>query len=663
MDNNNKWFIKRATTGVRIYFIVIAVFVAVSFLRGEFYVGIVEFLILGVLGIHYKYNKKEKQRQITNYIEDLTFHLDNATRDTMLHFPLPMLMMSLSGTVIWYNRRFLDIVGEEILEKQIQTVFPSIQLLKILEQKNDISLFLEHDGKHYEIVGNVVNYTEKESKNYSIVLYWIDRTEEVSNKKLYNDNKVLSCELMIDNLEDLMKNTPEENRAALTAAIDQKISGWMNKIGGISRKYDKDKFHIIFENKNLQGVIDSKFDILDIAHEIQVGNKIPVTLSIGIGKGETAHDSDVYAKAAIDMALGRGGDQVVIKDNDNFRYFGGRSESFEKITKVKPRVVAYALRELVDSADTVFIMGHKNPDADSLGAAIGLSRMIRNRGTKAFIIVGQILGSFNEIINSFDNDEAYRETFISESDAMQMYDNNSLLIIVDTHNPDIVESKKLLESITDRVLIDHHRRGEKFISDTVLSYHEPYASSTCEMITEIIQYMEEHPSLSINEAQALYAGIAIDTKNFTAKTGVRTFEAASFLRRMGVDTAAVKLMFQSNLEEYIKRSKIVAGAEIYKNGIAISAWDEDEPQPNVITSIASDELLSIMGITTSFVLCRSGDTIFVSGRSLGTYNVQIILEQLGGGGHMTVAGAQLADTKMNAAVELLKEVIDKTIEE
>lgn len=260
---DNKRFITRATTGVRIYFIVISVFTAIAFFTGEYYVGAVELAILIVLAIHYLYNKKEKQQLITSYIEDLTFHLDNATRDTMLHFPLPMLMISLSGNVIWYNRRFLQITGEEILEKQIQDVFPNIHLLKILEQKNDISLDVEHDGRHYQVIGNIVNYNEKDSKKYSVVLYWIDRTNEYETAKKYDEDKAISCELMIDNLEDLIKNTPEEARASLTAAIEKKISEWIGVVGGISRKYEREKYHIVFENKNLSKIIDSKFDLID----------------------------------------------------------------------------------------------------------------------------------------------------------------------------------------------------------------------------------------------------------------------------------------------------------------------------------------------------------------------------------------------------------------
>ncbi|MCK9479453.1 MAG: DHH family phosphoesterase [Firmicutes bacterium] len=661
MTDSNKGFIKRTTSGIRIYFTIIAVFTGLSFLTKNFLVGAVELIILIVLAIHYMHNKKERQRLVTSYIENLTFHLDNAARDTMLHFPLPMLMITLSGNIIWYNKEFLKIADEDILDKQIQAVFPNFHLLKILEQKNNISINLEHDGKQYEIVGNIVHRPEKDSKKYAIVLYWIDRTKEHEIVKKYDDDRPISCELMLDNLEDLMKSTPEEAQAGLSAAIGKKINEWLGKTGGILRKYEKDKYHIMFENKNLSKIIDSKFDILDGMHEIQLGNKLPVTLSIGIGKGESIQKSDSYAKAAIDMALGRGGDQAVIKDDENFRFFGGRSEGYEKATKVKPRVVAYALRELIDSAGIVFIMGHKTPDPDSLGAAIGISKLVKNRSKKAYIVLGQTSGSYNRYIETLRQNDEFQGVFISDAEAMQLYDKNSLLVIVDTHSVDIVESPKLLDAIKDKVLIDHHRRGENFISDTALSYHEPFASSTCEMITEIIQYMEEHSTLSISEAQALYAGIAIDTKNFTVKTGVRTFEAASFLRQIGVDTTAVRRMFQSDLDEYVKRAKIVSSAKVYKQGIAISSWNEDVAQPNLIASISSDELLNIAGISASFVLCKDGEGIHISGRSLGDFNVQLVLERLGGGGHMTVAGAQITPSSMSQAITLLKESIDKTL--
>ena len=289
---DNKGFIKRTMAGVRIYFVVITVFTAISFFTGNYYLGAVELAILAALGIHYLYIKKEKQRLITSYIEDLTFHLDNATKDTMLHFPLPMVMISLLGNVIWYNRRFYKIVGEEILEKQIQTVFPNLQLLKILEQKNNISFDLEHSGRYYQVVGNIVSYNEKDDKNnYSIVLYWIDRTEEYKTKQAYANDKMVSCELMVDNLEDLMKNTPDEAHASLTAEIEKKITEWLGLMGGIARKYEKDKYHIVFENKSLENNRESKFEIIDSAHEIQVGNKIPVTLSMYWERRKT------YAKA------------------------------------------------------------------------------------------------------------------------------------------------------------------------------------------------------------------------------------------------------------------------------------------------------------------------------------------------------------------------------
>jgi len=658
----NKRFITKLMMGVRIYFVVIAMFIIVTIMAGQYYVAAGEIIVAGLLSVYYITNKKTKQQQIASYIENLTFHLDNATKDSMINFPLPMTVLSLSGTVLWCNRRFSDIAGANVIEQAIQSVVPDVQILKILENKNDISIFVEHNNKYYQVVGNVVEFMEKQAKNYSIVLYWIDRTLERENLEKFEKVQAISCVLMVDNFEDLLKNTPDAEHAHLSATIEQMINGWVSEICGVARKYEKDKYYIVFQNQNLDKAIEKKFDILDKAHEIIVGNKIPVTLSIGIGKGDSICKSDAFARASIDMALGRGGDQVVIKDTEHFRFFGGHSESFEKNTKVKPRVVAFALRELIDQASEVFVMGHRHADADSIGASIGICRMAINRGVMPHIVSGPIFGVAKGLLNSVEADEGYKDLVITEAQALQMYSPNSLLIVVDTHNPSYTESPKLLHLVEDIVLIDHHRRGTEFIEDAVLTYHEPYASSASEMVTEIIQYMEETPKISPNEAQALYSGITLDTKNFSLKTGVRTFEAASFLRRMGVDTTAVRRIFQNDIETYVKKARIVSNAEIYREIIAISVWNEEEQQANLITSQAADELLNISGISASFVLCKHDDKIIISGRSLGNFNVQIVLEVLGGGGHMTVAGAQIQDITMNRAVEMLKEAIDKVEE-
>jgi len=659
---DNKRFFTKLIMGVRIYFVVIAMFAIATIIAGQYYVATGEIIVAAALSVYYITNKKTKQQQIASYIENLTFHLDNATKDSMINFPLPMMVLSLSGTVMWCNRKFSDIVQANAIEQPIQAVVPDVQILKILENKNDISIFVDHNDKYYQVVGNVVEFMDKQAKNYSIVLYWIDRTLERENLKKFENVQAISCVLMVDNYEELLKNTPDTEHAHLSATIEQMINGWVSGICGVARKYEKDKYYVIFQNQNLDEAIEKKFDILDKVHEISVGNKIPVTLSIGIGKGDSICKSDAFARASVDMALGRGGDQVVIKDSEHFRFFGGHSESFEKNTKVKPRVVAYALRELIDQASEVFIMGHRNADADSMGASIGLCRMVLNRGVRPYIVSSPIHGVAKGLLNSVENDEGYKELVISEAQALQMYSDNSLLIVVDTHNPSYTESPKLLNLIEDIVLIDHHRRGTEFIDDAVLTYHEPYASSASEMVTEIIQYMDENPKISASEAQALYSGITLDTKNFTLKTGVRTFEAASFLRRMGVDTTAVKRIFQNDIGTYIKKARIVSNAEIYKEIIAISVWNEEEQQANLITSQAADELLNISGITASFVLCKNDDKVIISGRSLGNFNVQIVLEILGGGGHMTVAGAQLQGISMNRAVEMLKNAIDKVEE-
>jgi len=656
----NKRFISNIMIGVRIYFVVIVLFIIATIFTGNYFVAAGELIILSALGFYYNTNKKAKQKQITNYIENLTFHLDNATKDSMIHFPLPMTVLNLTGNIIWYNKKFSDIINENVFEKAIQDIIPEIEILKILENKNDISLFVTHNDRYYQIVGNVIEFMQKQTKIFSIVLYWIDKTSERDSLIAAENSKALSCILMVDNYDDLIKNTPDSEAAKLSSIIKQEINKWVSKMDAVVREYEKDKYYIVFENTNLKKMIDDKFDILDSAHEISVGNKIPVTLSIGIGKGENIKQSDEFARASIDMALGRGGDQVVVKDSAQFRFFGGHSEGIEKNTRVKARVVAYALRELIDQVSDVFITGHNSPDVDCIGAAVGLYTMAKNRGSNAYIVLGSHFGVTTKIIDYCMQDEKYSNAFITEAQAMQIISANSLVIVVDTHNPSYVDCSKLLTATKNIVLIDHHRRGTSFIENLSLTYHEPYASSASEMVTEIIQYMEENPKLSVAEAQAIYAGIVLDTKNFSVKTGIRTFEAASFLRRMGVDTVAVKRLFQNDLSMYVKKAKIVSNAQLYKKNIAISVWEEKEEQPNVIASQAADELLNISDVNASFVLCVKDDTIIISGRSVGTYNVQIVLEQLGGGGHLTVAGAQLKGVGINNAMNMLKEAIDKS---
>ena len=659
MDIKKRYFINPTTdTGISTLALLCVPFVLLFL--GHYYVAGAMFFIALCIVLWQMRSAKLRQKDIVNYIEAVTLHVDNATKDSLLNFPLPMVVMGLDGEIVWHNDNFSKLVGgENCYQKAIDKVIPDINILRIIDDKSNIRFDTEVGNKFFEVVGNIVEAGENE---FSIVLYFIDRTNERTTVQTLQDTKSACCILMIDNYDELMKNTEDNRRAGLSAVMERKISEWAEENKAVLTKYEKDKFYVIMENQYLNEQIERKFDILDILHEIDEGNKIPATISMGVGiNGTSIQENDKFANAAIDMALGRGGAQVVIKNEEKFTFFGGHSQELEKRTKVKPRVVAFALRELVLQTEGVYIMGHKNADADVVGSAVALAKVIRNMGVEVHIVLDRFTCQATKLLATFDNDPMYEGVFVTGSEAMNISSKKALLIVVDTHKEDFVESERLLEKMEQVVVIDHHRKAAEAIKDAALMYHEPYASSTAEMVTEIVQYMEENTSLGVLEAQALFAGIVIDTKNFTFKTGVRTFEAASFLRRIGVDTIAVKRLFQSDMEQYIKKSQIVSEAIIYNGNIAIAKYEGIVENYGVLISQAADELLSISGIAASFVMCKDGDKILISGRSLGVVNVQVILEELGGGGHMAVAGAQV-EGEFDDVIVLLEQAIDKNIE-
>ncbi|MDK2798788.1 MAG: cyclic-di-AMP phosphodiesterase [Clostridiales bacterium] len=662
---DNKKFYRILIPGVSVYLWIIFIFIGVLVFYKHWLIAAIAFLIFCYLLYYNARSKYLKTREITKYIENLTFHVDSATKDTLLHFPLPMVVLHLDGIIAWYNSSFGKIFeGEELFEKPIQSFIKDIQISKLIEDQHNISFNFTYKERYYHILGNVVKIDSVPDANYMIVLYWIDHTELKNLKSKYRDEKMIESIIMIDNYEEVMQSTDDAYRPQVLADIDRRLTSWVSFTGGVLKKFERDKYIFIFEHKYLNKFEEKKFDILDSIREINIGNKIPVTLSIGIGlNGDTIAQNDAYARAAIDIALGRGGDQVVIKDGDQLKFYGGKTKELEKQTRVKARVVAYALRELISQAEQVIIMGHQNGDIDSVGASIGLYRGVKNKGKVGYIVLNSFNPTVHNLLSRLEKVEEYHDVFISRSQAIDMVTDKTLVIVVDTHRTSFTECPELLQKTDHIVVIDHHRRGVEFIENAVLTYHEPYASSTCEMVTEILQYMEEKVKLSTLEAEALYAGITVDTKHFSFKTGVRTFEAASFLRRAGVDTTSVKQLFQNDLDTFIARADIVKAAEIFRDNIAISVCPENIKNAQLIVAQAADELLNIMGITASFVMCKVNDEIIISGRSLGDINVQVILEKLGGGGHLTVAGAQLADVSVESAREQLKMAIDKYFDE
>lgn len=647
-----------------VYVIIAGVFAVISaFLNVHF--AFFEILIVAGMVVYESFRSAKHKKVFLQYVEELGFCLNGTTAEEVIHFPAPMAITSVGGSINWYNREFTDMIGQtEILDRLIQDLIPDIQLSKFIEGNGAGAMELNCGDRRYMVTGQVISDRSDTLTNNLLALYFIDKTEECAALRLREEERMVECIVIIDNYDEVLKETPDTNHGTLIGEIEHMVNEWVASGRGVSRKYENGKFLVLFEERCFAEILSHKFDILNKVREINLQNKIPVTLSIGVGRlGADFEENDRFARLALDMALGRGGDQAVLKDAEGFSFYGAKTREVEKKTKVRARVVAHALRELIDQSDKVVIMGHTGGDMDSLGAAIGLFRAVKNRRKNAFIVLNKAALNAKQMLQMFEKIPEYDEGIITGEQALNLYDHNTLVIVVDTHRPSSVETPELLKQASDIVLIDHHRRGEEFLDNAVLSYHEPYASSTCEMVTEILQYIQENEKLSVREAEALYTGIFMDTKGFTFKTGVRTFEAAAYLRRLGVDTIEVRRMMRSDLDMYIKKAEIIRSAQIYRENIAISYFDSEHKDLQIIVAQAADELLNINGIEAAFVLARSNGRVIISGRSLDNVNVQVILEKLGGGGHITIAGAQLEQCTLNIAEQMLKDAIDEVMSE
>lgn len=608
------------------------------------------------------YQIRFQEKSFVKYIEELDFCLSSHTRGTLVNYPAPLVITELSGEITWFNEKFSAMLkNDNLFNLPIQELLPDIQLTKFIESDESVKFTAEINDGFYEVWGNAV-YSQDSGESGLIIIYFIDKTEERKANVLRENERLTECLVIIDNYDEVLKETPDSNHGTLLGEIEQRIAQWAASGNGVLRKYERDKTIVMFQQKSFKAVMENKFDILNQVRDINLENKIPVTLSIGIGTGGSdIAETDKFARLALDMALGRGGDQVVIRDSENFNFYGAKTREVEKRTKVKARVVAHALRELVDHSTSVMIMGHKNADMDSLGAAVGLCKAVRSRGKNAFIAVNKSETGIRRMIDELEKNEYYEDTFITAEQALNMYNQDTLLIVVDTHRPGMVESEELLRHAENVVLIDHHRRSEDFIENAVLTYHEPYASSTCEMITEILQYLQDSDRLSQMEAEILYAGIFLDTKGFVFKTGVRTFEAAAYLRRLGVNTINVRRFFKSDFKSYTQKAEIIKEAQIYRDDIAVAEAIGDDAEFPIVAAQAADELLNIAGVEASFVIALHKGRILISGRSLDSINVQVILERLGGGGHITIAGTQLEGVELEEAENLLKQAIDAVV--
>jgi c-di-AMP phosphodiesterase-like protein len=660
MDNKYNNF----SVNNKIYMVTMALLICIIFYYGHNQAGIITLGVYGILVVYNIYNSKVKKSEWKKFIENFSSKLDIATTSTLVKLPFPLIIIGFTGNILWYNQSVITMLeGEDLLNKNIKDIIKELNLKQLLEGKKNIIPNIKIKDNYYEIYSNIVDTNEnKNIKDKIMLLYFYDTTEKTNLIKGINGNRESVMLVEVDNLDDVVKTTEEDKAPLLIADIERSINSYGQSVNAVVKKYTSNKYVIIVQDKYIEKEIEKKFDILDNVREISNGNKLAVTLSIGVGRGEdTPLKNFEFATSAKELALGRGGDQVVVKKGDKLAFFGGKTKEVEKRTKVRARVIAHVLMDLVNESNSIFIMGHKNPDADCLGSAIGLYSIIKDLNKECYIILEGVSGGIKSMMDILLEDAEYKNTFITSEKFRSVKNSNSLLILVDVHNESYVQNLEVVKEAEKVVIIDHHRKSQDFIQGAVFSYMEPYASSTAELVTEMIQYMVDKPKLKHIEAVCLLAGICVDTKNFSFKTGVRTFEAAAFLRRHGADTLDVKKMFSDDLNIYLKRADIIRSAEV-KNGIAIAVCPKSI-EDTILAAQAADELINITGIEASFVIVKIVDEVFISGRSLGKINVQLILETLGGGGHMTMAGTKFDSLKLDEVVVKLNEAIDEYLTE
>ena len=642
----NKINFDRIISRTKIYLIIIAVILLILCIIQP--LAIIPSIIAFVLIVIYTiWTNQKRKAEISEHINELTLNIDKAAQSTIINSPFPLVVLETNGNIIWKSSKFIKEFANVDIGNYLNDIIKElkIKLEKPEENNTSVSERMKIGEKTYKIIGEYTKIKDREHKNtqeYMATIYFLDETDYIELLQKYNNSKVCMGIVVIDNYEELMQRATEEEKLSLTSRIEKSTYNWINKYNGVGIKSERDTYICVFEQEYVEKIKEDKFEILDEIKEIKNQDKLQSTLSIAISEdGATNLEKYKSAKAVIDIALGRGGDQAIIKQGGKYYFFGGRTQEVEKRTKVKARIVAEALQELMHVASNIIIMGHTNSDIDAMGSAMGVYRIAKFLEKEVYIVNETNGTSLDNFINDLKENEEYKDVLIDKSTALNKINQDSLLVVVDTDKRNYVEVPELLEKTDKIVVIDHHRRGTDYIENAILTFHEVYASSACELVAELIEYSENDIKLTTFEVEALYAGIMMDTKNFTFKTGVRTFEAAAYLRKCGVDIIKVKKWFQSDLETYNKISEIVAKSEIIDGNIAISIYDKEDVDANITCAKAADELLTISNITASFVIGKMGEQICISGRSIGDINVQLILEKLGGGGHITVAGAQI----------------------
>ncbi len=660
----NKNLQRLAEPGVRMHLFFLVAFAVATLLFKMYYLAAAEGAVIIFLIIYSLLSRRRKEKQLAAYIESVTYDTENAKNNTLMNFPLPIAVFRLDDSrIIWGNDQFFAMCGATgtRLDASIADMVPQFSGKWLLEGKSQYPALLQVGGRKYQLHGNVIR-SEKPGDDGAVtgITYWVDVTEYDDVRVEYERSRPVPGIVVIDNLDELTKNQPDRVKNDLRDAVEDRLRQWCDGYNGILRRYDRDRYLVIFEKRDVDKMKQDKFRITEDMHQVENTNGIDASISIGLGEdAESLGEGLQFADMGIELALSRGGDQTVVKNRLSFEFYGGRGFEVEKRTKVKSRVMANTLAELVRDSSRVIVMGHRFADLDSVGAAVGVCCLARKCGVKVNVAIDLNNNAARLLLERMRREPEYKDVFISPAEAIARADGHALLVVVDTNRPEQIENSELLSGCNRVAVIDHHRVAATYIHNAALGFIEPYASSTCELITEILQEVAEQTDILRCEAEAMLAGIVLDTKSFSIRTGERTFDAAAYLRRCGADTAEVKKLFQTDMQDTVARYKIMQSAALYKN-IAIAA--PEEPQDRIVAAQAADELLNISGVDASVVAAPDGrGGVFASARSIGELNVQIIMEKLGGGGNRSAAAVQFTDMKLPDAVKKIYAAIDEYI--
>lgn len=659
---SNKNLQRLAEPGNGMYLLFLVAFAAATLFFKMYYLAAAEAVVILILVIHALVSRRRRAKQLAAYIESITYDTENAKNNTLMNFPLPIAVFRLDDSrIIWGNDMFFDMCGATgtRLDASIADMVPQFSGKWLLEGKTQYPSLLEVEGRKYQLHGNIIR-SEKadEDSAFMGITYWVDVTDYDNIRIKYEESRPVPGVVVIDNLDELTRNQPDRIKNDIRDAVEDKLRQWCDEYKGILRRYDRDRYLVFFEKRDIDRMKQEKFPIIQEMHQVESPTGIDASISIGLGEEASCLGEGLqFADVSVELALSRGGDQAVVKNRLSFEFFGGRGFEVEKRTKVKSRVMANTLAELMRDSSRILVMGHRFADLDSVGSAVGVCCLARKLGVKVNVVIDLNKNASRLLLERLRREPEYKDMFISPQEAILRADGRTLLVVVDTSRPEQVEDADLLNACNRVAVIDHHRVAATYIHNAALGFIEPYASSVSELMAEILQELAEPTDILRCEAEAMLAGIVLDTKSFAIRTGERTFDAAAYLRRAGADTTEVKKLFQTDMEDTVSRYKIMQSAELYKN-VAIAA--PKEPQSRVVAAQAADELLNISGVDASIVVAPDGKGgAFASARSIGELNVQIIMEKLGGGGNRSAAAVQFTNISIPEAVEKVRGAIDE----